>query len=346
VADVDTGRVVGDGDAFATPLALGEPGLGAEAEAAEPVPPVGSAAAPALGRTHLTALLGLFRAMRPRQWVKNLLVFVAPASAGVLDHPFDLLRTVAAFGITCAAASGVYLVNDAADVGADRRHPDKRHRPLARGAVSVRSALELAACLIVLAMACAWLLGRWQLMLVIGIYVTISLAYTLRLKREPVLELVALASGFVIRAIVGGVATHVPLSNWLLVVTSFGALFVVTGKRAAEYWRLGARRAEHRAVLAHYTASFLQSTLIVTASVTMTAYCLWAFERTGLESHAGHHFIWIQLTVVPIVVGLLYTLRLIDSGDGGAPEELVLRDGLLQVLGLVWLALFTIGLYG
>lgn len=288
----------------------------------------------------------LLRGLRPRQWAKNLLIFVAPAAAGVLGQSGDFLRALAAFGIFCAAASGVYLVNDVADVTADRRHPDKRHRPVASGALPVRVALSTSAVLVLAAVGAAWALGGWPMALVVGLYVGVSLTYTAWLKREPVVELAAVASGFVFRAIAGGVATHVPLSNWFLVVTSFGALFVVTGKRAAEHQRLGEDRAEHRGVLAHYTEGFLRSTLTLTAAVTVTAYCLWAFERTGLESHAGRHLVWIQLTVVPVVIGILYVFQLIEGGEGGAPEELVFRDRKIQVLGLLWVVLFAVGLYG
>ncbi len=307
---------------------------------AEPVSPV--ALPPPAGPLPLH----LVRALRPRQWAKNLLVFVAPAAAGVLDHSGDFFRTLAAFGIFCAAASGVYLVNDVADIAADRRHPDKRHRPLATGALSVRTALVAASLLVAVAVGTGWALQGWRMALVVGLYVGVSLSYTAWLKREPVVELIAVASGFVFRAIAGGVATHVPLSNWFLAVTSFGALFVVTGKRAAEHQRLGEDRAWHRAVLAHYTLGFLRSTLTLTATVTVTAYCLWAFEHTGLESHAGHHLVWIQLTVIPVVIGVLYVFRLIEAGEGGAPEELVFKDTKLQVLGLLWVVLFAVGLYG
>ncbi len=298
------------------------------------------------GRPFGWAVLGLFRALRPRQWTKNVLVFVAPASAGVLVDPAQFGRAVAAFLIMCTAASGVYLVNDAVDAESDRLHPEKRHRPVAAGVVPGTVALWVAAALLLSALASAWVLAGWELLVVVGLYVAISIAYTLYLKREPVIELVAVASGFVLRAIAGGVATHVPPSNWLLVVTSFGALFVVTGKRLAEHRELGHDRARHRPVLARYTESFLNSTLILTAGVTVTAYCLWAFERTGLMSRAGHHLIWIQLTVVPVVVGLLLVLRLVDGGDGGAPEELVLRDRSLQLLAVLWAVLFSVGLYG
>ncbi len=289
---------------------------------------------------------GALRAARIRQWVKNALVFVAPAAAGVLHHGGVAARAGGVFAIFCAAASGVYLLNDSMDAVADRGHPDKRHRPVAAGTLPVPTAVAIGALLLAGALAGSWLLAGWQLMLVIGLYAGINVAYTLGLKREAVIELAAVASGFVLRAIAGGVATHVPLSNWFLVVTSFGALFVVTGKRAAEHRLLGDDRMAHRPVLGRYTAEFLHSTLILTASATVTAYCLWAFDRTGLADHAGHHLIWIQLSVVPVVIGVLHVLRLLDAGEGGAPEDLVLRDHTVQVLGLAWVLLFALGLYG
>ena len=286
------------------------------------------------------------RALRPRQWSKNLLVFVAPAAAGVLDHRFDALHALGAFGIFCLVASGTYLVNDALDAESDRRHPDKRHRPVAAGVLSGSLAVVVGIGLAIMAIGAAVVLAGWTFAVVIGAYALVSTAYSVWLKRVPVIELAAVASGFVLRAIAGGVATHVPLSSWFLVVTSFGALFIVTGKRAAEHAALGDRRLEHRAVLADYTASFLQSTLTLTASVTATTYCLWAFDRAGLQARAGHRFVWIQLTVVPMILGVLYVLRLLDAGRGGAPEDLALHDRFLQAFGLVWIVLFSIGLYG
>ncbi len=291
-------------------------------------------------------LWNILLTMRPRQWVKNLLVFVAPAAAGVLTNRLDLLRSLAAFGIFCAVASGVYLMNDAVDAEADRLHPDKRTRPVATGALTSTHAVAAAALLMALGLVSAWFVARLALVLVIAIYALISIAYTFRLKREPVIELAAVASGFVLRAIAGGVATHIPLSSWFLAVASFGALFVVTGKRAGEHRRLGGPRGQHRKVLAAYTASFLRSTLTLTATVTVTAYCLWAFDKGGLQSHAGHHFVWIQLSVIPIILGTLHMLRLVDAGLVDAPEGLVFDDHVLQVLGAFWVAMFSIGIYG
>jgi decaprenyl-phosphate phosphoribosyltransferase len=222
----------------------------------------------------------------------------------------------------------------------------KVRRPVASGAVSVKLAAGVSVFLAAAALACAALLAGWQLTLVVATYIAINVSYTLRLKREPVIELAAVASGFVLRAIAGGVATHVPLSNWFLVVTSFGALFLVTGKRSAEHAVLGDDRASHRPVLGEYSTRFLQSALTLTAAVTATAYCLWAFDRGGLADRAGHNTVWIELTVVPMILGVLYVLRLLDAGKGGAPEELALSDRFLQVLAVVWAVLLAIGLYG
>lgn len=302
--------------------------------------PVANEAAPVAPGT----LESLVRAMRPRQWTKNLLVFVAPGAAGILGHGGAFLRALATFAIFCAAASGTYLLNDTLDAEADRRHPVKQHRPIASGALSPAVALAVSVLLVGGGLAGAGLLAGWELGLVIGIYIAITLSYSLWLKREPIIELAAVASGFVLRGIAGGVATHIPLSSWFLVVTSFGALFLVVGKRTAEYHHLGEEREGHRAVLAQYTESFLRSALVLSATVTTTAYCLWAFERGGLLDHA-HSKVWLQLTVVPVVLGILYVLRLLDAGRGGAPEDLALHDRMLQMLGLAWVGLLAIGIY-
>jgi decaprenyl-phosphate phosphoribosyltransferase len=196
------------------------------------------------------------------------------------------------------------------------------------------------------AIAAAWALAGWKLALVIALYAVINAAYSAGFKRVPVIELAFVASGFVLRALAGGIATHVPISTWFLAVTSFGALFVVTGKRAAELKALGDGSEDHRQVLGDYTTSFLQSALTLTAAVTVTAYCLWAFGSEGLARSIRHDTIWIQLTVVPVTLGILHVLRLLDRGEGGAPEDLVFRDHILQSLGLAWVALFAAGVYG
>jgi decaprenyl-phosphate phosphoribosyltransferase len=282
--------------------------------------------------------------LRPRQWVKNLLVFVAPAAAGRLGDGATVGRAIAAFAIFVAIASGMYLLNDVLDLEADRLHPEKCERPVAAGLITIRQALSVGALLVAAGLLSSWFTAGWRFTVVMALYVAISASYSLWVKSLAVVELVSVASGFVLRAIAGGVATHVPLSDWFLAVTSFTAMFIVTGKRFAEYRSLGEARNDHRLVLSEYTPTFLQSTLTLTATGSVTAYCLWAFDRTGL-AHPSHAILWTQLTVIPFAVAVLHVLRVLDAGGGAAPEELALKDRWLQVFGVVWLAFFLIGIY-
>jgi decaprenyl-phosphate phosphoribosyltransferase len=288
----------------------------------------------------------LARGMRPRQWIKNLLVFMAPAAAGVLGDWHTTLRVIGAFFVFCVVASGAYLVNDVVDAESDQHHPVKRRRPVASGALRPGLALGTGIGLIAGALAAALAIGPWGFAVVVATYAGVSIAYSIRLKREPVMELAVVAACFVLRAVAGGVVAHVPLSNWFLVFTSFAALFLVTGKRCAEHARLGLDRGVHREVLDQYTESFLKSTLTISATVTVASYCLWAFERSGLLAHAGHHVVWIELTVVPLVLAVLHIFRVLDAGKGGEPEQLALHDHVLQGYGVLWGVLMAIGLYG
>ena len=305
-------------------------------------PPSRLGPAPAGSRENPALIL--FRGMRPAQWTKNLLVFMAPAAAGVLGHWHTTLRVVGAFLVFCVVASGTYLINDVLDANSDRFHPTKRLRPVASGALRPGVAAGTGIGLIAIGIAAALAIGPWGFAVVVASYIGLSVAYSLRLKREPVVELAVVAGGFVLRAIGGGVVAQVHLSNWFLVFTSFAALFVVTGKRYAEHARLGHERGVHRSVLDEYTESFLRSILTIAASVTVATYCLWAFDRTGLLA-AGHHVVWIELTVIPLVLSVLHIFRLLDAGHGGEPEQLVLRDHMLQAYAGIWLLLVILGLY-
>jgi len=288
---------------------------------------------------------GLARTARPRQWLKNLLVFAAPGAAGVLTHPGSLSRALAMFLLFCAASSGTYMVNDALDADADRLHPLKRTRPVAAGVVPVSLAWSVGLALVVAAVGLSALLGL-RSTLVVAIYVAITLAYSLRLKQEPVIEMAALTTGFVLRAIAGGVACSVPLSNWFLIVASFGSLFMVGGKRYSEYQTLGEDRSGHRAALGQYTLSYLRYVRSVSSAVAMAGYCLWAFEKAGPQGHPASGSIWFQLSIAPFVVALLRYSLILESGGGGAPEDVIIGDRMLQGLGIIWLALFALGVYG
>jgi len=289
---------------------------------------------------------GLLRIARPKQWLKNVLVFAAPGAAGVLSHAHQAATAAAAFGIFCLAASGTYFVNDSLDAEADRHHPVKRFRPVAAGEVGVALAATLGAVLLAAAVGLSWVVAGGPLAAVVAVYVIIAVAYSLRLKHEPIVDLACVSSGFILRAIAGGVATGVPLSHWFLIVASFGALLVVAGKRSAEHVGLGEVRAVHRPTLGAYPAAFLRSVRLLAATVTVTAYCLWAFDRSSpAQLGAHHHPIWFELSIVPVVLAVLHLELRFETGHGAAPEELALGDRALQVLGLAWLALFAAGVY-
>ena len=310
--------------------------------AVAPVPEVSPAPIPEPLPGWRSSLPGaLLRTARPKQWSKNVLVFAAPAAAGVLGRADPLLRSLLAFAVFCLAAGGTYFLNDTLDVNADRMHPTKRLRPVAAGALGVGLARAVGLGLVAVGLGLSAILG-WKLTVIIAIYLAVQLAYTLWLKHEPILDLGAVSAGFVLRAIAGGVATGVPISEWFLIVATFGSLFMVTGKRSAEQAVMGPQGGSHRATLAVYTPAFLRSILVTASTVTIAAYCLWAFENQKAE----HHGIWFQLSIVPFVLAMFRYAFLLDQGLGGQPEDLVLSDRTLQVLAVIWVVLFALGVYG
>lgn len=286
---------------------------------------------------------GLLRTARPKQWLKNVLVFAAPGAAGVLTHGTQLAWTLTALALFCVVSSGVYFLNDCLDVGADRLHPQKRNRPIAAGVVPLP--LGFAASVILLGGGTvAALAVTWKLSVVLAIYVGVQFLYSLSLKHQPVYDLACVAAGFVLRAIAGGVAAHVPVSAWFLIVATFGSLLMVTGKRLAEQIELGDGGGAHRATLDAYTPTFLRTVLAISAGGAIMGYCLWAFDlTTSLKHHADP--IYYQLSIVPIMIALLRYTFLVEKGHGAKPEDLVLSDWSLLVLGAVWVVLFALGIY-
>jgi decaprenyl-phosphate phosphoribosyltransferase len=276
---------------------------------------------------------------RPRQWAKNVLVFGAPATGGVLLEPEPFAAASAAFLAFCLVASGIYFVNDVVDREADRAHPRKRLRPVAAGRLPVPLAVAAAALLITGGMAVATWSGGPPLAAVTGTYAAVALAYTFVLRGIVLVDLAAVAAGFVLRAVAGGVAVDVPLSSWFLLVACFGALFIATGKRWAEHGYLGQTRGHHRKTLEEYTEPFLRYVMSSTSTVTIAAYCLWAFEGEAGRSVPA------ALSILPFVLGIYRYAMLLEAGRGGAPEEVVLRDRPLQLCGLFWVLLVGIGVY-
>ena len=285
------------------------------------------------------------RTARPRQWLKNVLVLAAPGAAGVLFHGHALYRTMGAFALFCLASAGTYFINDALDVEQDRLHPTKRLRPVAAGQIPVSSAAIAGAAMMASALGLSALLGVKFLLAMIAYLIVPGVGYSLWLKHEPVFDIAAVASGFIIRAIAGGLAASVPLSDWFLIVASFGSLFIVVGKRYAEQLGLGDEAADHRATLGTYTVAYLRYVGAVSSAVAIAGYCLWAFEKASPNGHVVTGAIWFQLSVAPFVLAILRYALVLESGAGGAPEDVVLGDRPIQVLAVLWVLSFALGVY-
>lgn len=277
----------------------------------------------------------LIEAMRPRQWVKNGLVAAAPLAAGALDRPGVAVATAAAAGCFCAASSATYLLNDVCDAPADRRHPVKRTRPVAAGTLAPPIALSAAA-ILALGAAVASVAVSVSFAALVITYLAMQAAYTLRLKHQPVFDIAIVASGFLLRAIGGGLATGIGLSRWFLVVAAFGSLLMVSGKRYSELVAVGGD-AHTRETLTTYTVGYLRFVWTVSAGVSIAAYCAWALEAPP----SGPPF--AELSIVPFVLGVLCYVMDVDAGRAGAPEDIVLGNRTLQVLGAACVALVALG---
>jgi decaprenyl-phosphate phosphoribosyltransferase len=280
----------------------------------------------------------LVRAARPRQWPKNILVLTAPAAAGVLLQPRAALATGVAVVAFILASSAVYLANDIVDRDADRAHPTKRRRPVASGELPASDAWFAAVLLLAGGLLVAALLG-WRLLIIVALYVAVQLLYCLGLKRVPLVELLIVASGFLLRAFAGGAATGVPLTAWFIVAVGSGSLFVVAGKRSSELVLAERSTAAIRPVLARYRSSQLRFVWALSASVLLATYALWA--TIGPAAPDG----WAIVSVLPFTLAVLRHATKVNAGGAGEPEEVFLHDRVLQGLLVVWAACFMASVY-
>jgi decaprenyl-phosphate phosphoribosyltransferase len=283
-------------------------------------------------------IVGVVKAIRPRQWVKNVLVLAAPLAAlgGPIRHDYTevLIQVSVAFVVFSLGASSIYLINDVRDVEADRQHPTKRFRPIAAGVVPAWLAYCLAVVLATASLAIAWWLTP-NLAVVMAVYIGMQLAYCFGLKHQAVLDICIVSSAYLIRAIAGGVATDVPLSQWFLLTAAFGSLFMTAGKRYAELQLTERTGAAIRKSLESYTSTYLRFVWTMSATAVVLCYGLWAFER---DHHSGS---WFAVSMVPFTIGVLRYAVDVDGGLAGEPEDIALRDRVLQLLALAWIA--TIG---
>lgn len=280
------------------------------------------------------------RAVRPKQWIKNLLVFAAPLAGGQLLDTTVLLHCVGAFVAFCLVSGTIYLINDARDVEEDRLHPKKRLRPIAAGELSIPAALVLAG----ICAAIGFSVGFWvavPLGITLAVYAVIQVLYSLFLKDLPVIDLAVVASGFLLRAVAGGVATGIELSQWFLLVASFGSLFMVAGKRYSELVALGPESGTRRS-LQRYSSSYLRFVWMVAAGMVLMSYSLWAFEN---QQKGPWDVPWTALSIAPLTLGLFQYALEVDRGEAGAPEDVVVTDRVLQVLVGIWLVLVAVAVF-
>lgn len=289
-----------------------------------------------------SALPAWLRAMRPKQWVKNVLVFAAPVAAGDLFDTRVLLNSVWAFVAFSLISASIYLINDVRDVEADRQHPKKRFRPIAAGELGRNPAIVLAAVTMAASLAIGWWVAP-MLGITLAVYWVLQIGYSMFLKHQPIIDLAMVSSGFLLRAVAGGVASGIELSQWFLLVASFGSLYMVAGKRYSEMKELGSE-AGTRAALERYSLSYLRFVWAISCSIVIMSYSLWTFEQAQAAPQLWG-VPWTTLSIVPFTLALLRYAMDIDAGNAGEPEDVVLNDRVLQGLAVLWLVPLGIGIF-
>ncbi len=271
--------------------------------------------------------------LRPRQWLKNLMLFFPPFLSGSLFHPGMALHGIVPFAAFCCASSATYLFNDIRDREQDARHPQKRLRPLASGAVSPRAAMLLSALLAASGGMLAWQASH-LVFLYLLLYLLVSVAYSLLLKHLVIVDIFCISLGFVLRLYGGGAAFGVYISDWLFLSVFLLSVFLSVGKRYSERRNLGAAAGEHRPTLEEYPDGFLESALYLSGASVLVTYAMYAISRPLLV-----------YTVPLCLYGLLRYLLRIKSGGEGDPTDALLRDGSLLVIGILWALLVGLSVY-
>lgn len=289
------------------------------------------------GKARVEDKLAILKILRPKQWTKNLIAFAPLIFAAKAHDPQLLLYATLCVLSFCLLSSAIYIVNDVMDRSFDRLHPVKSKRPISSGAVSVPLALTIAALLLPASFLIAYYV-RPALLIVLLAYMLIGAAYSLKLKQIPIIDVFIIAGGFLLRAVAGAVAVHVPMSSWFLLCTGLGALFLALEKRRNELTSLDSST-EHRAALAGYSVELLDRFEGLVLPSLLTAYVFYSFQSI--------HGQWMMLTVPFVVYGLM-RYQQISSRDGstGAPEEILFKDRAIQLTLFFWLATAALVVYG
>jgi 4-hydroxybenzoate polyprenyltransferase len=283
----------------------------------------------------------LIRALRPYQWSKNALVFAALVFAQRLGDPRQVAQALAAFAVFCAASSAVYLLNDVVDRERDRRHPEKSRRPIASGRIGVPLAVSTAALLAIAALAGSWAVNA-RLTAVVGGYLLLQGAYNVALKKIPIVDALCVAAGFLLRAVAGAVAIDEPMSSWLLICTTFVAVFISFAKRRHEYRTL-ADGAAHRESLSGYSVTALDQFLVISAAATLLSYALYTTDEETVAKFGDSRLV---LTIPLVIYGLFRYLALVQRDQiAGDPSLALMADRPLLITVALWGLVVVVLLY-
>ena len=285
----------------------------------------------------------ILTSMRPRQWVKNTVVFAALVFAQHLLEPADLLRVLGAFAVFCVVSGAAYLFNDVRDAEKDRRHETKRSRPVASGSLAPQIAMVAAGVLTVAGLASSALLGVDFLLIVVA-YIVLSTMYSLWLKRVVIIDVMAVATGFLLRAVAGAAALEdIEISSWLIICTLFLALFLALGKRRHELVYMNEHAISHRSVLAEYSPQLLDQMIAIVTTSTLIVYVLYT-TSPSVQVKLGTTKLFI--TIPFVLYGIFRYLYLVHKREqGGSPERVLFSDLPLLENVLLWFAAVCISLY-
>ncbi len=302
------------------------------------------------------------REVRPRQWIKNLSLYAALVFSGFFFQEGYFLSVTVAFVLFCFLSSAVYILNDIVDAPQDRLHPFKKKRPIASGELPVSFALGVALILLGIVGVAALFISPFFFVLAV-LYVLLHLVYTYNLKHTPILDVMAIAAGFLIRIYAGAVIVNLHMSVWFLLTVMSASLFLAVGKRQSERTLLKGRGedlSKHRETLSHYTQRLLDVYVGMFANATWLTYALYTFQRNEFKPE-GILFIsllamlprtftaekWLMITVPLVIFGVMRYLQLVyESNEGESPERVLLRDKPLLITGVVWGILVMFFIYG
>jgi decaprenyl-phosphate phosphoribosyltransferase len=277
----------------------------------------------------------IFSAIRIRQWIKNVLLLAAPLGAAVQPTFSNLSIILKGLATFCLVSSIGYILNDWIDKEHDQTHARKKLRPFATGRLN-----GFHASLIILILACCTYLSMLNLpksfLILVGAYGVSTISYSLSFKRIPVVELLSVAFGFLVRCLAGAALFEVYVSKWFLIVTGFGSLFLISSKRLAELKRYDDNQT--RLVLTSYSEQFLNNVISISIAITIMAYALWAFEVVGDS-------IWGKLSILPVLLGVLRYLWHAESDDAESPERAIISDPVIPVAGVITTFLLILAIY-